>query len=992
MTSLSSSQSATSLHSMSTTETGGLSAAQSMYQLSSLGVIAEDHPHSAPAADEIIKLAESPSKMSDEDEAPETPEKDVESPQKAVRKMRSAGDLLNARSATTEDRPIRQSSFRAPVQDIGRNLPMASASTAAFPTQTLGPRGGRNLTSAMGEYRAGGAPSPPRTSARPSTSSSATGNTKKDSGKWGFFRKMSMKSMKNDKGLVTMSAFENAALMPIPPPLVHANSDTGPTTTPLGMSSKPPLRSANTLPLRREPVLDDFGTKVASLDRKVGTVSSNRALPTSMSLFGHIGPVTTKRGKRKSFLPIDGPPTLLNVAIPSTSPFMPNSAIFEESPIDPTDALASPTSEESKVDLRSEVSIRAIENGASTTSLHRNSSFGQESTRSRRRSRGLESPAQIDSATNYSASLDTIKSYLRDLHDLSRPATETYGGLETVTSQRSSGYTSSHGHSQESSPMANFGSNEAYSPASLSGRNSISEARRIATLTTPDNAPSSRSSTNDASLEGSSSVEDMGMSAPSSGKKFKNDRAKRARILREIYETERTYVRGLGELVTIYVKQGSLPVAGKGGETVVPLSERKIVFGGVDSILNIHRDNFLPSLETAVKGLLEGKDDSDGQLSIQTAHQVGNVFRTYSAYMKQYSSYINNFENALTRMKTWTAGSTSTPNTPAFPAKSTLPTYPGKQMGRDGISNAAVSVGMGLSSLSLPLGSEGQGRTTSSTGAAGSAGTAGSMSTSQKKRVKAYLKKCREHPMHSQINLESYLLLPIQRVPRYKLLLEDLAMCTPPDLDAARDPIDDALNEISSLASLMNEEKRDAESRLRLLAWQQKITTRGPSPLVQPHRRLILDGELRLIRLVKKASTFVEIDNTSIKMGAGDGDRTITPSKIVVPVDHIAPEPMNLPIMLILCSDLLALVQQKDGMGWENQVDLFNVLRLGTSREPASVINGNVLRIVDNRVSFLIDPKCGMKAHDHAQSIYYFAGSDESVLQWSRAINTTRRR
>lgn len=33
------------------------------------------------------------------------------------------------------------------------------------------------------------------------------------------------------------------------------------------------------------------------------------------------------------------------------------------------------------------------------------------------------------------------------------------------------------------------------------------------------------------------------------------------------------------------------------------------------------------------------------------------------------------------------------------------------------------------------------------------------------------VQRCREHPMHSQINLESYLLLPIQRVPRYKLLV-----------------------------------------------------------------------------------------------------------------------------------------------------------------------------------------------------------------------------
>ena len=343
--------------------------------------------------------------------------------------------------------------------------------------------------------------------------------------------------------------------------------------------------------------------------------------------------------------------------------------------------------------------------------------------------------------------------------------------------------------------------------------------------------------------------------------------------------TERTYVRGLGELVSIYVKPAAQPVKPGSSETIIPAAERKIVFGGVESILTIHRDNLLNALENAVKPLLESTDDEEGKLSTATAHAVGEVFRTYIAYMKQYSSYINNFDNALSRMKTWT--SIAGPIAPGLSSRST-----------SNIGAAAASVGM-MSAHSLPLGDS-----------ASQAG--GTMNTSQKKRVKAFLKRCREHPKHSQINLDSYLLLPIQRVPRYKLLLEDLAMCTPPRTDETRDTLDDALNEIAGLASMMNEEKRDAESRLRLYQWQQRITSRGPSPLVQPHRKLILDGALHLIRLVKKAASYVEVDNTVIL----DGDHTIMPSKTVVPVEYINPEPMNKQMMLILCTDMMVLVSK----------------------------------------------------------------------------------
>src|SRR5712691_11004009 len=51
------------------------------------------------------------------------------------------------------------------------------------------------------------------------------------------------------------------------------------------------------------------------------------------------------------------------------------------------------------------------------------------------------------------------------------------------------------------------------------------------------------------------------------------------------------------------------------------------------------------------------------------------------------------------------------------------------------------------------------------------------LTSSQRKRIKSYLKRCRLTPRHSQLNLEGYLLLPVQRIPRYRLLVRCLFSC-----------------------------------------------------------------------------------------------------------------------------------------------------------------------------------------------------------------------
>lgn len=111
--------------------------------------------------------------------------------------------------------------------------------------------------------------------------------------------------------------------------------------------------------------------------------------------------------------------------------------------------------------------------------------------------------------------------------------------------------------------------------------------------------------------------------------------------------TERTYVKGLKELVDIYIQPACAPVNVLSGskDTVVPASERRVVFNGIDSLFSFHNDSFLPALEGAAAPLMRPSAelqelDADGLLSLNVAKAVGDIFVRHAAFMKMYSSYI----------------------------------------------------------------------------------------------------------------------------------------------------------------------------------------------------------------------------------------------------------------------------------------------------------------------------------------------------------------
>ncbi|KAG2146552.1 uncharacterized protein EDB93DRAFT_1227060 [Suillus bovinus] len=530
----------------------------------------------------------------------------------------------------------------------------------------------------------------------------------------------------------------------------------------------------------------------------------------------------------------------------------------------------------------------------------------------------------------YTRALRSVMAYLKDMNDLSLSQ-----GGNTISMYSGGEECLSSGMSSRRPTIIERANSD------TSGMSTISRAGSMsAQLRSPDTMYSLRSGT------ASQTVSVAASDSSQDERKYKDDKSKRALVVREIVETEKTYVKGLQELVDIYIKPSAAPVnlisgVGSGKETTIPSAERKIVFSGIEALFSFHKESFLPSLEKAAAPLLQKPPgiedlDPDGQLSVEVATAVAGCFLRYAAFMRMYSTYINNFDNSVQRIRFWSTdrpvAGTASPGPTITPSSSTA---------------QLVGLGLAISSPSVPVVSD-----------PSSPSHTAHLTSGQRKRIKQFLKRCRMNPRHSQLNMEGYLLLPVQRIPRYRLLLEELLRSTPPSYTFLDDSLDRALAEISSLANNMNEGKRESESRRKLVQWQSRIRGKFPSPLVQPHRRLIMDGPLLLTRVVRKTVVSFETFNAQ-------GDAS------AVQVDCLAPELNPRPLIGILCNDLLVLCRDpSDGKDPMSAVDLWAVLRMQTLPQPASIVHGTVLRLVDNKAI-----------------LYFDVPTPSDALNWFRAIN-----
>eukprot|EP01105_Mastigella_eilhardi_P014029 TRINITY_DN3190_c0_g2_i5.p1 TRINITY_DN3190_c0_g2~~TRINITY_DN3190_c0_g2_i5.p1 ORF type:complete len:832 (-),score=199.87 TRINITY_DN3190_c0_g2_i5:77-2548(-) len=116
---------------------------------------------------------------------------------------------------------------------------------------------------------------------------------------------------------------------------------------------------------------------------------------------------------------------------------------------------------------------------------------------------------------------------------------------------------------------------------------------------------------------------------------------------------------------------------------------------------------------------------------------------------------------------------------------------------------------------------------------------------SSKASFGAFLKSAGTESGHPEKSLDSYLILPVQRIPRYQLLLKEVVKLTPaghPDLKN----LEEALANITKVATHINTTIKERQMLEQIVALQKQFTGYCP-PLVAPRRSLIREGELTKI-------------------------------------------------------------------------------------------------------------------------------------------------
>lgn len=114
---------------------------------------------------------------------------------------------------------------------------------------------------------------------------------------------------------------------------------------------------------------------------------------------------------------------------------------------------------------------------------------------------------------------------------------------------------------------------------------------------------------------------------------------------------------------------------------------------------------------------------------------------------------------------------------------------------------------------------------------------------SDRPALRSFVSAAEADPSSAGQSLHSLLAMPVQRVPRYLLLLRELAKHTPLDHPDARDT-GRALELVAAVAASLNESIARHEASLAVLHLQARLTPQPQPSLVAPHRSLVLSGPL----------------------------------------------------------------------------------------------------------------------------------------------------
>ncbi|KAL0206786.1 hypothetical protein P9112_012497 [Eukaryota sp. TZLM1-RC] len=118
------------------------------------------------------------------------------------------------------------------------------------------------------------------------------------------------------------------------------------------------------------------------------------------------------------------------------------------------------------------------------------------------------------------------------------------------------------------------------------------------------------------------------------------------------------------------------------------------------------------------------------------------------------------------------------------------------------------------------------------------------------RKINEGISEIESNPSLRGLDVSSFLIMPVQRVPRYRLLLEAVLKQTPmehPDFEG----VFSALEAVKAVANGVNEKLKEWEDRLKIIDIERQLTfgmgvdSSSIPKLIQPHRRLIKEGFLK---------------------------------------------------------------------------------------------------------------------------------------------------
>ncbi|EGC39499.1 hypothetical protein DICPUDRAFT_96538 [Dictyostelium purpureum] len=105
-------------------------------------------------------------------------------------------------------------------------------------------------------------------------------------------------------------------------------------------------------------------------------------------------------------------------------------------------------------------------------------------------------------------------------------------------------------------------------------------------------------------------------------------------------------------------------------------------------------------------------------------------------------------------------------------------------------------------------------------------------------KFKDALEEIGDFPEINNFELDSFLILPVQRIPRYYLLLQDLVKHTWPEHPDQK-PLAEAAEKIRNVANFLNERKRQMENIQKFSEIQANLVGKGIPELITPSRQYI---------------------------------------------------------------------------------------------------------------------------------------------------------